>query len=47
MHGGASPGAPRGNQNAFRHGLYSAENIELRRTIRALLKEAKELVEEC
>ena len=26
MHGGASPGAPRGNTNARKHGLYSAES---------------------
>ncbi|MSO64923.1 MAG: hypothetical protein EXQ85_03825 [Alphaproteobacteria bacterium] len=25
MHGGPSPGAPKGNRNAFKHGRYSAE----------------------
>jgi glucans biosynthesis protein len=25
MHGGTSSGAPKGNQNAFKHGRYSAE----------------------
>jgi len=24
MHGGASPGAPKGNKNAWKHGKYSA-----------------------
>lgn len=23
LHGGANPGAPRGNQNAYKHGRYS------------------------
>jgi hypothetical protein len=27
MHGGPSPGAPRGNKNAYKHGLYSAKAI--------------------
>ena len=28
MHGGLSPGAPKGNKNAFKHGRYAAEAIE-------------------
>jgi hypothetical protein len=31
LHGGRSPGAPKGNRNAFKHGRYSAERIEARR----------------
>ena len=27
MHGGTSPGAPAGNKNALKHGLYTAEAI--------------------
>jgi hypothetical protein len=27
MHGGPSRGAPKGNKNAFKHGLYTAEAI--------------------
>src|SRR2546423_6286660 len=27
MHGGPSPGAPKGNKNALKHGLYTAEAI--------------------
>jgi len=27
MHGGLSPGAPKGNQRAYKHGRYSAEAI--------------------
>jgi uncharacterized protein YjcR len=31
MHGGPSPGAPKGNKNALKHGLYTAEAIVRRR----------------
>jgi uncharacterized protein YjcR len=44
MHGAAG-GAPRGNRNALKHGLYTAESIEARRMISALTKQARELVE--
>jgi hypothetical protein len=47
MHGGTSPGAPKGNRNAWKHGHYSAEAIALRRLIRRLLSDAAELVERC
>lgn len=33
MHGGPSPGAPKGNRNAFKHGRYTAEAIARRREI--------------
>jgi uncharacterized protein YjcR len=45
MHGGNSRGAPAGNQNAHRHGFYSAESTELRRAARQLLKETCDLLE--
>jgi hypothetical protein len=38
MHGGRSPGAPKANKNAFKHGKYSAEAIQNRREIRELLR---------
>lgn len=45
MHGGsAGSGAPRGNQNAFKTGLNTAEVAELRRTIRAMLREGRILL---
>ena len=31
MHGGTNPGAPRGNQNAIKHGAYSAEVVEIKK----------------
>jgi hypothetical protein len=37
LHGGKSPGAPRGNKNAFRHGRYTAEAIVRRREIAGLI----------
>ena len=44
LHGGGSPGAPKGNKNAFRHGRYSAEGIANRREIAALLRSMKTLI---
>jgi hypothetical protein len=46
MHGGPSPGAPKGNRNALKHGRYSAEAIANRREIGALLRAMKAVVEE-
>jgi glucans biosynthesis protein len=42
MHG-AGGGAPLGNKNALRHGLYTADAIAARRAIRALLRVGREL----
>lgn len=42
---GARGGAPKGEANgAYRHGLYTAEAIEERRTLRKLLRESRELL---
>ena len=39
MHGGASPGAPRGEGNGmWRHGLRSVETIERRRQMTAEMR---------
>ncbi|MBA3324913.1 MAG: hypothetical protein H0T41_06480 [Rhodobacteraceae bacterium] len=46
MHGGASPGAPFGNANARRHGLYSAGAVAERRDLAALLRSMRGLVDE-
>ena len=40
MHGGMSPGAPKGNKNAFKRGHYTAEAIASRREIAKLLRDA-------
>jgi uncharacterized protein YjcR len=45
MHGGMSPGAPKGNKNAFKHGRYTAEAIATRQ-IAKLLRDARALVKE-
>ena len=42
MHGGPSPGAPKGNQNAFKHGRYSARHILERRQFAVLIKGMRE-----
>jgi uncharacterized protein YjcR len=43
MHGGKSPGAPKGNKNALKHGRYAAEAIATRREIATLLRVMKAL----
>lgn len=46
MHGGASgSGAPKGNQNALKHGMYTRENLEFHKHMRELLREGKEMIE--
>jgi glucans biosynthesis protein len=46
MHGGApGSGAPRGNQNALKHGMYTREAFEERRSVRDLLRESRMLLE--
>jgi hypothetical protein len=44
MHGGPSPGAPKGNRNAYKHGRYTAEAIARRREISALIRAARDLM---
>jgi uncharacterized protein YjcR len=44
MHGGTNPGAPSGNQNAFKHGQHSAEATLERRFLRAFLRESRNLI---
>ena len=44
MHGAAG-GAPKGNRNALKHSVYSAEAIEARRLVRELTRQGRELVE--
>ena len=47
MHGGApESGAPGGNQNARKHGLFAKDAIAERRQIQALLGEARKLLQE-
>jgi hypothetical protein len=43
LHGGMSPGAPKGNKNAFKHGRYTAEAIGRRREISGLVRTMKAL----
>ena len=46
MHGGAKgTGAPRGNRNALRHGLYTRAAVTERRRLRTLIGEAEELLD--
>jgi hypothetical protein len=46
MHGGApGSGAPRANQNARRHGLFTRDAIAERKQIQALLGEARKFLQ--
>ncbi len=46
MHGGAKgSGAPMGNQNALRHGLFTAEQRAFDKHVRELIREGRELIE--
>jgi hypothetical protein len=40
MHGGKSPGAPKGNRNAWKHGHYSQAAKAERFLVKRLLKDA-------
>jgi len=41
MHGGAKgSGAPQGNQNALRHGLYTTEIRDWKRAVKCLVRDA-------
>jgi len=45
MHGGAEgSGAPKGNKNALKHGLYTKEAIEERRAVKELVRGASVLL---
>ena len=44
MHGGTSNGAPKGNKNAFKHGRYSREVIEKRKSVMKFKREFMELL---
>ena len=46
MHGGKGSGAPKGNQNALKHGLYTAKAIRERKALRRLIRDAQALIEE-
>jgi glucans biosynthesis protein len=47
MHGGApGSGAPRGNQNALKHGLYTRAAIRERREVRALISQSRKLLQD-
>jgi hypothetical protein len=45
MHGGApGSGAPRGNKNALKHGLYTREAIAERQQLRGLMRQSRKLL---
>jgi uncharacterized protein YjcR len=47
MHGGAAgSGAPRGNRNALKHGVFTREALERRAHLNKLIREANRLLQE-
>lgn len=45
MHGGApGSGAPRGNQNALKHGQFTRQALEERRRVQDLLRQSRMLL---
>ena len=47
MHGGASPGAPKGEANGmYRHGRYTNEAIEQRRELNTWIRTMRDMAEE-
>ena len=44
MHGGKSPGAPKGNKNAYKHGRRSGAAMAERKALSALIKRSREMV---
>lgn len=46
MHGGAGSRAPKGNQNALKHGLYTREVLEEHRELMQLMREAQATLKE-
>jgi uncharacterized protein YjcR len=47
MHGGATgSGAPKGNQNALKHGAYTKEAVHLRALLREQIRQAEKLLKD-
>lgn len=47
MHGGAKgSGAPKGNQNAWRHGTYTKDAFRQRREMRDMFRQVQKLLDE-
>lgn len=47
MHGGAKgSGAPKGNNNALKHGQYTKENIQFNQHLRKLMRQSRSVLEE-
>lgn len=47
MHGGAKgSGAPKGNQNALKHGAYTEKELQRRTLLRDQIRQAEKLLKE-
>jgi len=43
-HGGKSTGAPLGNMNSFKHGMYTKDSLERQKNLRQLLKSYSDIL---
>lgn len=46
MHGGKGSGAPKGSQNALKHGFSTRDSIELRKSTRKNIIECRKFIDE-
>jgi len=46
MHGGKSTGAPKGNDNALKHGMRSRATTEQRKRLMEVLRHSRELIKQ-
>jgi hypothetical protein len=47
MHGGApGSGAPKGNHNALKHGVFTREAMDERREVRALIGQSRKMLQD-
>jgi uncharacterized protein YjcR len=45
MHGGKGSGAPKGNQNALKHGFTTEKSKQFRKTVKELIKQNRDITE--
>ncbi len=46
IHGGANPGPPIGNRNAYKHGMRTGDMARVRANMRALLTETQDFLDD-
>lgn len=46
MHGGKSTGAPKGNKNALKHGVFTTGTIKQRKELSTLIQNSRRILNE-